>query len=61
MAIRSPRVIELDKANEAKAFRVLMLSKAPVRIIGKNRYIVSDIHCNLLTQKGIKYKRISKR
>ncbi len=58
MPIRSPRKIEFDRANEEKAFRILMLSKAPVRIIGKKRYVVSNIHCNLLKEKGIKYKII---
>lgn len=58
MPIRNAREIQLDRENEAKAFRILMLSKAPVRIISKNRYIVSDIHCKLLKEKGIKYKVI---
>jgi len=35
-----------------------MLSNIPVRVTGKNRYIVSDMHCAILKEKGIGYKVI---
>lgn len=57
--IRNPRTIELSSENDAKGLRVLMLSNAPVRVVGKNRYVVSDFHCTLLQKEGIEYKIIS--
>lgn len=56
--VRSPRVIQFDSGNEVKGFHTLMLSKAPIKVIGKNKYIVSDIHCALLTKRKIHYKII---
>ncbi len=58
MYIRNPREIEFDNENKGRGLRVLMLSGAPVRVVGKNRYVVSDIHCNLLKEEGIGYKII---
>lgn len=58
--IRNPREIEFDSQSKAKGVQILMLSKAPVRVIGKNRYIVSEFHCDLLQQNGIGYKVINK-
>jgi len=55
---RNRRVIEFVPGNEAKGFRTLMLSNIPVRVTGKNRYIVSDMHCAILKEKGIGYKVI---
>jgi hypothetical protein len=57
--IRNPREIELDSESKAKGVQILMLSGAPVRVVGKNRFIVSDFHCNLLKQNGIGYKVLS--
>lgn len=54
-SIRNPKVIEFVSGNEAKGFHILMLSKVPVKVIGKNQYIVSDRHCALLKEKGIDY------
>lgn len=58
MPLRGTQIIEFDAGNEAKGFYELMLSRAPVQVIGKNRYVVSDIHCAILTEKGIVYKKI---
>ena len=58
--IHNPREIEFDSQSKAKGVQILMLSEAPVRVVGKNRYIVSDFHCDLLKQNGIGYKVINK-
>ncbi len=57
--IRNPRTIELSGEKKAEGLRVLMLSNAPVRVVGRNRYIVSDFHCTLLQREGIEYRIIS--
>ena len=55
MPIRSPRTISFDSEYEKKGLYELLFSNIPVKMIGKNRYVVSDIHCNILQSKGIKY------
>jgi len=60
LRIRNARVIEFLSGNETKGFHELILSRAPIKVIDKNRYVVSDVHCAILNQKGIKYNIVSK-
>ena len=58
MPAHNRRVIEFVPGNEAEGFHTLMLSNIPVRVTGKNRYVVSDMHCTILKKKGMGYKGI---
>ena len=60
LRIRNLRVIEFATGNETRGFHELMLSRAPIKVIEKNKYIVSDVHCSILNAKGIDYKIINK-
>ena len=60
MHVRNARVIEFSSENEAKGFHELMLSRAPIKVIDKNKYVVSEVHCAILNEKGIKYSIVSK-
>jgi len=58
MPVLNPREIEFSSASKAKGIDILMSTGAPVRVVGKNRFIVSDIQCRLLKQKRVNYKII---
>ncbi len=60
LRVRNGRIIQFLAGNETKGFYTLMLSGAPVRVIEKNKYLVSDVHCTILNQKGIQYSIVSK-
>ncbi len=53
--VRNGRIIEFPTGNETRGFHTLMLSGAPLKVIEKNKYLVSDVHCAILNQKGINY------
>jgi hypothetical protein len=55
MPIRNPRTISFDNEYEEKGLYELLFSNVPMKMIGKNRYVVSDIHCSILQSKNIMY------
>lgn len=61
MPIRNPRTISFDSEFERRGLYELLFSNIPVRMVGKNRYVVSDIQCNILQSKSIKYNVIDER
>ncbi len=58
MPIHSPRIIQFEHGYESRGFRKLMLSGAPVRVVGKNKYVVNDIHCSMLKKSKIPYRKL---
>jgi len=56
--IPSPKVIEFDSETKAKGIHALILSKVPFTVIGKNEFIISDVHRAILAEKGMQYKII---
>lgn len=58
MPVLNPREIEFRSESKAKGIDILMSTGTPVRVVGKNRFIVSDTQCKLLKQKRVNYKII---
>ncbi len=58
MPIWNSREIEFASGSKARGIDILMSTGAPVRVIGKNRFIVSDTQCKVLKQKRVNYKII---
>ncbi len=58
MPIWNPREIEFTSQSKAKGIDILLSTSSPVRVIGTNRFIVSDTQCKLLKQKRVNYKVI---
>ena len=58
MPIWNPREIEFGSQSKAKGIDILLSTGDPVRVVGENRFVVSDTQCKLLRQKRVNYTQL---